>query len=487
MIKIFLPLILLFLSINIYSQELLFQKEVNLKSILKDKRESLPIVNTEKNETLLFLLDKSKILGLRFNLDYELIDDYSADKPINRFDVLLGHSVNSKGYHLFFTNKKKDEFFCKTIDISNKNGYGKEISLKLKGERFLESISYNQKFYLVTIEKKSSILNVYVLEGDAISNSHKFDFSAHKFSNFGLYEVFLDKDKSFDFDLEIQKIDNSNPNSLDLTSKRNKIYFYNNKIYLTVDNSLSNTKVISISLDDFSSQVTFYDHPTIDCGEAYLIRSNSFLLGGHLYQIKGCRNELSFHVTDLSTNVILKAYSVKHDEAITFSNTPLIQEKGNQEKEMELNNTRQLLRKISTSDIGIVARLSQDKIELIIGGIKDVQQGGGGGLVTSSGSTISTPFGKVTTPSTNNYNSTMYGYSNYANTRSVYFKSQFDKVNFNHVSGNVADNAYDKIAKYVANNNEGVTSETIFKVDDYYVFGYYGKWNKVYHLMKFED
>jgi hypothetical protein len=401
--------------------------------------------------------------------------------------VLLGHSIDSKGYHLFFTNKRKNEFVCKTIDVNSQNGYEKVISLKLKGETFLETISYNHKFYLLTIEKKSSILNIYIFEGEVISNSYKFDFSLFKFSKFGLYEAFLNKDKSFDFDLEVQKIDNSNPNSLDLTSKRNKIYYYDNKIYLTVDNNLSNTKVINISLDDFSSEVTFYNQAKIDCGEAYLIRSNSYLLGSHLYQIKGCRNELYFQITDLTTDVVIKEYRVKHDDVITFSNTPLIQEKSTQDSEKELDKTKQLLRRISTSAIGIAARLSQQKIELIIGGINEIQQGGGVGFNTSTGSTIVTPFGKVSTPPTNNYNATMYGYTNYANTRSVYFKSLLDTVNFNHIPGIVADNAYDKIAKYVANNKEGVTSETIFKINDYYVFGYYGKWNKVYHLMKFVD
>ncbi len=170
-------LILMILSIQIFSQDLLFEKDVMMKSFFKDKRESLPIVNTDKKEIILFLLDNAEIKGFRFNWNYELIDDFTTEKPINKFNVLLGHSVNNEEYHLFFTNEKKNEFFVKSISISNKKGIGKQMPLDLSEEKFLETISYNNKFYLLSIVKRTSKIKIYVFEGNSISKIEEIDFS----------------------------------------------------------------------------------------------------------------------------------------------------------------------------------------------------------------------------------------------------------------------------------------------------------------------
>jgi len=495
--RLFTVLTLIVLSIRIFSQDILLEKDITLKSVFKDKRESLPIVNNDKQEILLFLLDNAEIKGLRFNMNYELTDDFTTEKPINKYKVLLGHSANNEEYHLFFTNKKKNEFFVKSISITNKKSIGKQIPLKFKDERFLETISYNNKFYLLSIFKRSSKIKIYVFEGNNIASTEVLDFSEYKFSNTGyskLFDVLLSENNSpFQLNLKIHKIDNSNPNPLDLTTKENKMYYYNNKIYLALDNNLENTKLITISLKDYSSKVDFFNQMNIDYGDSYRIKSNSYLFLDNLYQVKGCKNELCFRIIDMESDSTIKEYRVKENEEISFRNTPLMQEGGTtiftQGSEKELSKTKQVLRKISASDIGITARLSDNNVELTIGGFKEVQRSsdGGGMMMTSPGTTISTPHGTIRTAPTYHYNPTMYGYSTYTNTRAVYFKSLLDKTEFNHISGEVSNNAYDKIKDYEEDNDEGMSSETIFKVGNYYVFGYYKKWDKKYYLVKFKE
>ncbi len=493
--KLFTVLILVVLSIRIFSQDIVFEKDITLRSVFKDKRESLPIVNNDKQEIILFLIDNAEIKGLRFNMNYELTDDFVAEKPINKFNVLLGHSINNEEYHLFFTNEKKNKIYVKTISISNKKSISKQIPLKLKNERFLETISYNNKFYLLSILKWTSKIKIYVFEGNSIARTEVLDFSEYKFSSTGftnLYDVLLSENNSpLQFSIKIHKIDNSNPNPLDLTTKENKIYYYNDRIFLTLDNNLENTKVITISLKDYSSKVEFYNQINIECGDSYRIKSNSYLFLDNLYQIKGCKKELCFQIIDMENNSTIKEYRVKENEEISFRNTPLIQEGGTgifaQGSEKELNKTKQVLRKISASDIGITTRLSENNIELTIGGFKEIKQSSVGGVMTTSpGPNLSTPYGTISTPPTYHYNPTMYGYSTYTRTRAVYFKTLLDKTSFNHVSGELSNNAYDKIKDYEEDNDEGMSSETIFKVDNYYVFGYYKKWDKKYYLVKFE-
>ena len=92
----------------------------------------------------------------------------------------------------------------------------------------------------------------------------------------------------------------------------------------------------------------------------------------------------------------------------------------------------------------------------------------------------------------NNYILTIGGYeertleSGQTLKRSVYFKSLIDTQNYKHVTGEIKYNVFDQIKEFQTENENGMTSETIFKMKDYYVFGYYNVWDKKYYLRKFD-
>lgn len=109
--------VLIILSFRLFSQDLLFEQDITLKSVFKDKRESFPIVNNDKNEIVLFLLDNKEIYSLLFNKKYELIDSYTTNRPESKFKILLGHSADSISYHMFFTNDKKNQFYIKSVNL----------------------------------------------------------------------------------------------------------------------------------------------------------------------------------------------------------------------------------------------------------------------------------------------------------------------------------------------------------------------------------
>lgn len=489
--KYLLITILGFLTLTLFCQDTLLEKEVSLKYVFHDVRESLPIINKEKNEVALFLLDRKAIKCFLLNKDYQLIDSITTDLPDMKFGTLLGYNANSGSYHLFFTNDTKDQFYAKTIDIDGNKSSGTLLSTTLKDERFLESISYNNKFYLLTVQKKSSILRIYVFEGDENTRIEKIDFPDYKFSNSGytkLYDVLYATNT-----IPSQKIDCRNPNPLELTSQENKVYYYNDKIYITLDNNIDNTKLITISLDDFKYDVKLFTQGTIKCQDSYGIKSNSFLFQDILFQIKGCKDELYISLYNLSTDSLIKDFRVKQDEEIMFKNTPLMQEGGKtifmDGSERELDKTKQALRKISASNIGISVYPSDENLEVTIGGYKATQRTGAGGNMTmvSPGATFNTPNGTIRTPATYFYNPTMYGFVKYVSTRSVYFKTLLDKANFSQIPGSMQKNAFDRIQEYKVINDHDITTETLFKADNYYVFGYYNQWIKKYYLIRFAD
>lgn len=487
-----------FFSLKLFGQEILFTQNLDLKSGLNDKRESFPIVNDDKDEIVMLLFDSKNINCLLFNKKYGLIDNFTVDRPKNKFDVLLGQSSDSAGYHIFFTNDKKDQFYIETINFSEKKTTGRLLPLKLIGDYFLESISYNNKFYLFTIKNMSSNIAVYEFSGSDISNTRIFWYPSYEFSksgNLNLYETLKDNKSLTKVSMDVSKIENSNPNPLDLTIKENKFYYYDNKAFLSIDNNLEYTSLITIDLIDFTSDVKSYKQVNVNCGSNLRAKSNSFLYRDNLFQIKVCPQELCFQITDINADSIFQEYRVNRQEDIKFRNTPLIQEGGTtvftQDIKRELENTNQVLRKISASDIGISVWSSKDNLELTIGGYKEVQNSVGsvGPMMPSQGSSISTPYGTIRTssPATNHYNPTMYGFNKYSNSRSVYFKTLLDINNYQHTEGRISENAYDKMRSYINRYGNEIVSETIFKVDDYYVLGYYRKYDNKYYLRKYKN
>ena len=162
-----------------------------------------------------------------------------------------------------------------------------------------------------------------------------------------------------------------------------------------------------------------------------------------------------------------------------------------------MDDTAKILNKISSSNIAVSVHETNEFLEITIGSYKEVYQGGSGA-----------PLGGVDMGSTNvggvnisiHYNPMMYGYSSYLNSKEVYFKTLLNKSNLNHISyktykssSEQKENFEDSIKNYLnvfermfyLEENNDIKTKTIFKVSDYFVFGYYDKEQKKYYLRKF--
>jgi len=492
--KIFFLLFFIAFTSNINSQEILVEKEIKLRSFFlsKNKKDVFPVVNKERTEIQMFLLDNKEIRGLTFNMDYILKDSFTTFRPKGKFNILLGNTYHDKNYTLFFTNENKTKFSVKSINIINKQSKFKELDLKLKGEEFLESISYNNKLYIITIKRKSSKLYIYEFVDDQTGVKKEIDLSKERFSKSfkTLFYVLFHTNSALKEKIVLNKIDHKNPNSIDLVSFPNKIYCYNNTIYITMDVYDEYTKVISIDLTNFKSNVIDYPFAEVDCAYDLGIRSNSYLFENNIYQISGCKKELYFSIADIKNGSKYKEWRYKKDDAIDLKNTPLIQLGGafhKNENYKELDETKQILKKIEDGNIGISVYKPKEDIEVTIGGYAKLftKELIGVALMGFAAGVGGTP---NIGPSNNNYysNPTMYSFQNYAHARSVYFKSLFNQ-NLDHIKGNVSDNAFDKIRIFANENANNFSVVTIFKVSNYYVLGYYDKTKKKYYLLKFID
>jgi hypothetical protein len=464
-----------------YGQDILFDKPLTLKRGFKDNREAYPVVNDSTGNVTMFLFDKTTIQAISFDKDYNVINEVEGPRPESSYDEILGCSISKGVYTIYFSTSNHKNFAATNFNFETKRVWLTMLKFPFKkDERYIGSINYSGTFYFITA-MDPDIIKIHAMTDPKESKWRESSFPKQKFSSKStgtLYDVLTEKDAI--------SIDNEVPTPLDVATRKTKLYAYDDKIVLTLDQYEFRTAIIKFDSKTLEGTVSFINQSSIYCGEYGKPQHNSYIYDRHLYQIKVCGFQMIVNIIDLDKGEILNKLIVKKDEDFSITNSPVIQKGGFYDDERELSRPSQFLRKVSASNAGMSAVRTPNGIELTIGGSKEVQGGApgfGGGM--TPGTTISTPYGSVTTAPV--YNPTFYGYNSYKGSISVYFKSLIDPETYQHKTGEVKDNAFDKIQKFTKDIEKKITAETIFKKDGAYILGYYFKPEDKYVLRKFAD
>lgn len=477
---------------DLFSQELVFETNMTLKYGLSKKTDVLSVSQDER--LALFFLYNTGIKSIMLDEDFQQVDEYEVPRPQVVHNRLLGHGWKSNDYYLYFSNNKKNQFFVQNINIKEKREKSQIVPLKLKKEKFLNALNYNGKFYILTVKKSSSILKIYEFEGFEIRNQKEFDFSDQMYFT-DLYTI-LSRKVDLTEILSVTKIDAKNPTSLEIASQANKLYVSQTGFSLTIDNNPKNTKIIDINLNTYEYSYKKINQIDLRCDlNTPYTGSNSFLLDSILFQINACKSNLLFSLTNIYTKELITKYSVSADEEIKFKNGPIKQEGGTsiytQGTDKELDKTKQILRKISNSKIGVSAYQSNSTLLLTIGGYKELDGASGFGMASNPGMTLtpgtnfSTPYGNFSTPATYSFNPEMFSYGSYTTTRAVYFKSILSLSDFEHIKEASTETPYDKIKDFEESIKTTIKNETLFRINESYIFGYFSKSENLYVLTKF--
>lgn len=477
---------------DIVAQETIFETDIQLKTGLENKRDVLPVVLDDQSVTL-FLLDNAEITSMILDKDFQKTDEYTIPRPEATYDNLLGQSVDGDQYNIFFANRRKNQFYVHEFNMAEKTNRGRLLDIKLKKEKYFESISYQNKFYLLTIKKFTSIMVVYEFTGSQLNAKKEIDLTEFEESNIylsNLYTEFLSGDGSLTQSLYAPKIDLRTPAPIQQTADPAKLFVSGNKLTMTIDNDLQYTKIIKVDLGTYEHSIEAIKNEPLLCKESVSTSANSFLWESTLFQVKVCKSKLRISVKRLGNEETLAEYVAEREEGIQFKNGPLQQEGSNsiygQGTEKELN-TKQFLRKMSNSQISVSAYEQNEELILKVGGYKELRGNYGNVGTFNTGSTISTPYGTVTTPPSHTYNPAMAGYSTMTTSRSVYFNVKLDVETLQQIEGEVAQTAFDKIRNFEKAKTSSMVNETVFRVGDVYVYGYYHKADKKYVLKGFED
>ena len=183
-------------------------------------------------------------------------------------------------------------------------------------------------------------------------------------------------------------------------------------------------------------------------------------------------------VTHLESEQAVKKITLNKEETIGFKNTPIIQEGGAYAKYREMEKTTKFLRKISQGDLGVSVYKLFDDYVITLGSTKEVATGGGFAPIGFGAFPVATA-GAVTVT----FNPTFYAYGGYSSTKAVRIECLFDN-DLNHLEGEISLNVFDVIDDH-AEKLPSVEVETVFKLDNQHIWGYYSKKANQYLLYQF--
>lgn len=298
------------------------QKEVaTIENKPADAREKIKesfVVYDSKNESFALNLQGEMNNTLYvFDQNFQQTSQLAYKTVPAKFKEYLGSQIEDNTYLLYFSNGQKTKFAVQSLDVKNSNVSFKPVKIKLNKEKYLQSFSANNKFYILTVSKDISVIHLYTFSGER-SKKKSIDFTKARFLNKEHKLVSLPSLLTFDFKFKksIAKIDRY-PNSVKEAYSKSKIYVQNNTLYFTLDHSHLLTMMISIDLNNFNEKITLVKKPTLkvfDGKRKAALLSNSFLIDDHLLQVIGSPTELMFQVQELQSNHIV------FDKRITKNN-----------------------------------------------------------------------------------------------------------------------------------------------------------------------
>ncbi len=485
MLKKILPLLIFaLLSNNFYAQEKFVDIPNSLKQGIRSVKDAFSVVNEDGKTFAVFIDDNKTLNGYLYNYDLTPIASYASEGLPNRYDEIIGQTIEGNQMKLFLKSSNNKKFGSILFDFDNSTSVETQFDFKLRNDRFLQSYSKDGEFYIFTVDKRSSILNTYVFNHSGEYSKESFDLSDRPFRDDRNVPCTLDdlivENAGFNKIVTLAKIDETTPNAIDVTSNTTKIFERENGIVLTLDKGKVYTYIIELKVPDMQVDFQAVSKPQLLVNGEF-DKSNSYLYGDKLFQITGNQKEMRFQVMDLNTEKILKKLYLEKDGDIAFKNSPIIQEGGtyspNRVREME--KTSKFLRKISADDIGLAVIPNESGYQITMGGNKRLTSGGGAMAMPGFGVPIATA-GAVTFY----FNPVYFAYSSYSGSKSTRIECLFDE-NFEHIEGDVPRNVFDDIKSF-ADNVSDPRAENVFKLGDFYIYGSYNTNNHVYELTKFE-
>lgn len=452
------------------AQQTLLSFKNDLKTSSSFIKDVIPVVNTENDEIAFFVADAKNVYGYKIDANFKIVSKIISEEKRRKFKTLIGSSASKNGsYRVFLTNKNQDDFASVNFSFKDGKTSFKEFSIA-QNEKFIQTVTSNNQFYLIAGARTSNQLFIYSFDEQGNFSKNRIDISGLRFINkdnrhINLLNLLVKSEN-------LNKFDENTPNSIQLTSEQRKMYVRDHTILITFDHHKTYTQILEIDLNSLTADSFQFKKPKL--GEKSK-RTNSYLNGNNLFTLATTKNEFTVEILDFETGDLLKKYGAKENEEIDFKNTGIIQKGGMYNGNRDLEKTKRFLRRIAKGDTGLSVRKVNNNYHLTIGGY--IVQKSPGMMMPFGGIPIGS-IGAVTVF----FNPAQLAFNSFSNSKTTTIESLLDE-NFEHVKGEIQDNAFDKMLDYKSDNK----GETVFKYKDFYIKTRYSKISKSFNFKKFTD
>lgn len=462
--KVIFTFFVLLTSLASHSQTLLNSHSLELKKS-SSYYQILNAVNNQ-DQVFVFASDKENLKVLKYNKALFFTDSISVLRPEKDYEFMAGYSFEKNGNpYLYWASGDYSKIQSVYFDFEKNTASNTFHQISFKGETILNTFSENNSFYILSLPEKEPKLKLYVFNNGKLEEK-VLDFTSYKFMDgqgkSKIFNELLD-------DSPIEKIDTKSANPLFQCVGKTKLYCIGNRMILTFD-SLSRTQLFEINLDTFSIDEKIIPSQALSKSVG---KSNSYFHQDKLYQIKTNEEELIIAAIDLKSGELLKSYTANPKDSISFKNSPLYSQSGNQ-KGQAIKNTKKFLQKLKNTEVGISVYKTPNSTMVTVGGVRDVASTGGILLAITAGATM------ITTGNNFPIDVLFSG----SNLQSIYFESLFDDT-FQHQNIEQQGLAIDYISRFIDENETSL--ESVFPYKDYFILGYYNSKIKEYVMRKFED
>lgn len=456
-----------------FSQELI--NTLNLE--LDKKTESFHVFDDKTKTTGLFLFDKENIKCILLDENLNAINTISTSKLDKKYKSLMSYGFNDNVFALFWKDNKSKNIGAQIFDFNTNKVTLKNYEINLEGEQIINTLTIGGKFYLISINKLSSILNIYTFEENL--SKKIISYENKKFLNFEnrpvtLHNLINEKLISHNGPL-IQNILADTPPSLVLSAQKKKCYIKNNNIIFSFDNSKSFTQTIYINLESFESNQVIYEKPYVKETDFNFVDSNSFIFDDKIIQMKLNYDKMLVSIKSLA-NKELKTFEINDNEEINISNTDIIQENGSYKNKRILEKSNKLLRKINSNYPSVSIYKKGEHYLLTLGGVSPIKDK----YYVTYGAIIGGFTGAVVGALLSNYS--IENINSYNNRKVVYINCVIDK-DLNSVSGKINDTPFDKLRIFRETAN--LKNEIAYKLDSNLIYAGYDVDRKEFLFYKF--
>jgi hypothetical protein len=494
--KLLLSFILL-MSFTVKAQKEVASFPVSYSSDFLSDKESIAVSNSTTKDLVLLIEDNDKTILSLLDQHFKQIGTLEGEKLDRKFKTFIGYSIQGDTYYIFFKNNTDKKFGYIEFNFKSNTVAQFPLDFKLEGEKYVEAITHNNVFYLMTSEKKTDYVNFYEFTQQKQLLKHAVDFNSVSYKSSSSDGVIsytpykLLTSSAFGNNGSLTKIDFNTPSAIESTSEKVKLYQIGNELIFTFDGQYDKTSIVSINATDFSKKDIVFEKPKLDFSDA-VASHNSLYNNGILYQAACSTKELKFTAKNFNDNKLLKElYISDKNDSISFKNGPIIQENSSMwfkdnKRVRELEKSSKFLRKVSNGKLGVVAFVNNNNTKQItIGGYIE-RSGGGFGMMPMGGfgmAGMAIGGGMFFAPT---FNPFMGAYNSYSLTKSTRIDCLFDE-NFNHLEGEVGKNIFDKIHDEEKNIKSALNLKNVFRYNDKFYLSYLNKLDKKYNIVEFTN